>query len=626
MCGISGFWRAPGESEQTLTEWGEAMSGTLRHRGPDDGGLWVDCAAGVVLTHRRLAIVDLSAGGHQPMMSQCRRYVITFNGEIYNFLDLRRELTKEGQSFSSTSDTEVLVNACASWGVERTLSLLNGMFSFALWDRENRTLTLARDRLGEKPLYYGWSRNTFLFGSELKALRSHPGFTGTLDRDSLALFLRLGYIPAPHSIYQNISKLPPGHYLSVSAPQDRAVPAPYWCAKNVVERGAGDPFRGDFQEAANELDRMLRESIRLQMLADVPVGAFLSGGVDSSLIVALMQCQATSRVKTFTVGFSEASHDETDYAAQIAQHLGTEHTQICMSPGEAQDTIPLMASIYDEPFADPSAIPTFLVSRLARQQVTVSLSGDAGDELFGGYREYLVGSRRWKVLRRLLPVSAPIRQCVRALNAIAGGRLLKVRQLMEVATPEALHHHQVSQWKSPTDLVPDAIEQRTAFTDTALWADAATDTERMMYMDLVNYLPEDILTKLDRAGMASSLEGRVPFLDYRLVEFAWRLPLDFKIHDGQGKRILRSILARYVPRHLFERPKMGFNVPLHQWLRGPLRPWVEELLDPVKLRQQGIFNPAPIRQAWTEHLSGKRNWAMKLWVILMFQTWHQEWM
>jgi asparagine synthase (glutamine-hydrolysing) len=626
MCGIAGFWKVPGEPEQTLTEWGDAMNSALRHRGPDDGGLWVDPAAGIVVAHRRLAILDLSPAGHQPMTSGCQRYVIAFNGEIYNFLELRHDLEKEGKRFRSASDTEVLVDACALWGVERTLSRLNGMFSFALWDRSERTLTLVRDRMGKKPLYYGWSRNSFLFGSELKALCSHPGFVRELDRNSLALFLRLGYIPAPHSIYQNVYKLPAGHFLKVSAPHDRLSSKPYWSPKSALERSGQEPFRGELREAADELERILRDAVRLRMLADVPVGAFLSGGIDSSLIVAVMQAQATSGVKTFTVGFSEASHNEAHYAAQIAQHLGTDHTQLCLSPTEAQDAIPSMASIYDEPFADPSQIPTFLVSKLARQKVTVSLSGDGGDELFGGYKEYLLGSRRWKVLRRLLPLRTPIRQCVKAANAVASGRFRTVEQLLEATTPEALHHYHVSQWKAPADLVPEATEHRTAFTDPNLWTRAMNETERMMYMDLVSYLPEDILTKLDRASMAISLEGRVPFLDYRLVEFAWRLPLDFKIHRGQGKRILRSLLARHVPQRLFDRPKMGFSVPLHQWLRGPLREWVEELLEPTKLRQQGIYNPAPVRQAWMEHLSGKQNWAMKLWGILMFQAWQQEWM
>ena len=626
MCGITGFWRQPGASEQVMTQWGDAMNRTLRHRGPDDGGLWADHTAGIVLASRRLAILDLSPAGHQPMTSHCGRYVIAYNGEIYNFLDIRRDLEKEGQRFVSSSDTEVLLEACALWGTERALHRLNGMFSFAFWDTKEHTLTLVRDRLGIKPLYYGWSHNTFLFGSELKALHSFPGFNGTLDRSSLGLFLRLGYVPAPYSIYENVYKLPPGHSLTMSAPREHASPRPYWCVRKIVETGLQNRFKGGIHDAAAEMESLLRDSVRLRMLADVPVGAFLSGGIDSSLIVSLMQAQTTSTVKTFTIGFTEVSHNEADHAKQIAQHLGTEHTDLCLSPKAAHDIIPLLPSIYDEPFADPSQIPTFLVSQLARQAVTVSLSGDGGDELFAGYKEYLLGTQRWNRLRRLSPiVRSLIRGGVKGIDVLANGRFRKLGQLLEVTTPEAMHHYHVSQWMWPTDLVPEASEHLTAFTDPGLYADMLNDTERMMYTDLVTYLPEDILTKLDRASMAVSLEARVPLLDYRLVEFAWQLPLDFKIHQGQGKRILRSILTRYVPPRLFERPKMGFGLPLGQWLRGPLRPWVEELLDATKLRQQGVFNPMPVSQAWTEHLHGKRNRAIELWGILMFQAWQQKW-
>jgi asparagine synthase (glutamine-hydrolysing) len=601
------------------------MSDTLHHRGPDDGGLWVDAAQGIVLTFRRLAIVDLTPSGHQPMASHSGRHVIVFNGEIYNFLEIRRELEKAGQRFVGTGDTEVLVNAFDVWGVERTLNRLNGMFSFALWDRVNHTLTLARDRLGKKPLYYAWDRGTFFFGSELKALCSHPGFSRKLDRSSLALFLRLGYIPAPHSIYQNVFKLCPGHFLTVTSPHQPSAQRSYWSIGQAVAGSRQDPFRGDLPAAENELDALLRDAVRLRMLADVPVGAFLSGGIDSSLVVAVMQAQATSGVKTFTIGFNEASHDESPHAAQIARHLGTAHTQLCVSPTEAQEAIPLMSRIYDEPFADPSQIPTFLVSKLARQQITVSLSGDGGDELFGGYDDYLVGARRWKILRRLGPMRGLVRPLVKGVNAVTNGRLRAAEGLLEVTTPEGLHHYHVSRWKSPAELVPGTFEHPTPFTDASSWVTAINDTERMMYMDLVNYLPEDILTKLDRASMATSLEARVPFLDHRLVEFAWRLPLDYKIHEGQGKRIVRSLLARYVPRHLFERPKMGFNLPLQQWLRGPLRPWVEDLLDAVKLKQQGVFEAAPVRRAWQDYLDGRGSTG-QLWNVLMFQAWQREWM
>jgi len=626
MCGITGFWREPAESAQVMTQWGDAMNRALQHRGPDDGGVWTDHAAGLVLANRRLAILDLSPAGHQPMISHCGRYVIAYNGEIYNFLEIRRDLEKAGQRFASTSDTEVLLEACALWGVERALSRANGMFSFAFWDTKEHTLTLGRDRLGVKPLYYGWSDNSFLFGSELKALHSFPGFTGALDRSSLLLFLRLGYIPAPYSIYANTYKLPPGHLLTVSTPRQRTSPRAYWCPRTVAETGIQSPFKGDIHEAADQMESLLRDSVRLRMLADVPVGAFLSGGIDSSLIVALMQAQTTSTVKTFTIGFTEASYNEADHAQQIAQHLGTDHTDVCLSPEEAQAIIPSLPRIYDEPFADPSQIPTFLVSQLARRKVTVSLSGDGGDELFGGYNEYLIGLRRWRLLRQLSPTfRALIRQGVKGIGSFANGRLRKLEQVLALNSPEAMHHYHVSQWKSPADLVPNVREPLTAFTDPGLYPDALSDTERMMYVDLVTYLPEDILTKLDRASMAVSLEARVPFLDYRVVEFTWRLPLAFKIDGGQGKRLLRSILTRYVPPRLFERPKMGFNLPLGQWLRGPLRPWAEELLDATKLREQGIFDPAPVRQAWIEYLHGKRQRAAALWGILMFQAWRQQW-
>jgi asparagine synthase (glutamine-hydrolysing) len=626
MCGITGFWLGSETTEEAMTAWGEAMTGTLRHRGPDDGGLWVDASSGIVLAHRRLAIVDLSPAGHQPMISQCGRYVIVFNGEIYNHVAIRRELEKEGQRLAGTSDTEVLVNACALWGVERTLPRLNGMFGFALWDIANRTLTLARDRLGKKPLYYGWAGNTFLFASELKALCCHPAFNGQIDHRSLALFLRLGYIPAPHSIYRQIGKLRPGHFLTVSTPQRQASQQPYWCIKNAVEQAKQTPFTGTLPEAADELHELLSDSVRLRMLADVPVGAFLSGGIDSSLIVALMQAQSTSGVKTFTIGFEEHGHNESEFASQVADHLGTEHTQLCLTSAQAREAIPLMATIYDEPFADPSQIPTFLVSKLARQQITVSLSGDGGDELFGGYDEYLLGGRRWRVLQSLGPARAVIRYCIKGVNSVTDGRFLKLEQLSQLTTPEALHEFQASRWRSPSDLLTGTVEYQSVFTETSSWAVPMGHIERMMYVDLAGYLPEDVLTKLDRASMATSLEARVPLLDPRLVEFAWRLPFDFKIHNGEGKRILRSVLARYVPRHLFERPKMGFNLPLAQWLCGPLRPWVEELLSPTTLREQGIFNSVPIHQAWMDLLSGRQRSAAPLWGVLLFQAWQQEWM
>lgn len=626
MCGFTGFFGLPGAPQQVLTQWGDAMNRSLWHRGPDDGGLWVDHEAGIVLGSRRLAIRDLSPAGHMPMTSHCGRYVIAYNGEVYNFLGIRRDLEKEGQRFVSHSDTEVLLEACALWGVECALNRMNGMFSFALWDKKERTLTLVRDRIGIKPLYYGWCQNSFLFGSELKALHAYPGFKGGLDPRSLRLFLRLGYIPGPHTIYESIYKLPPGHILTVSSPHTRVSARPYWDVRSVVHSGVRDRFTGDLIQATDELELLLRESVRMRMVADVPVGAFLSGGIDSSLVVAMMQGQTTSTVKTFTIGFEEDSHNEAHYARTVAQHLRTEHTELYLSPKEVYDIIPLLPRICDEPFADPSIIPTFLVSELARQSVTVSLSGDGGDELFGGYKEYMLGTQRLQLLRRLPPVVRALgRAGIKGIGSLATGGLRRLQELLKVTTPEAMHHFHASRCLWPEDLVPGASEHLTAFIETTLFSDVLNDIERMMYVDLVTYLQEDILTKLDRASMAVSLEAREPLLDYRLVEFAWRLPLDFKVHQGQGKRILRMVLARYVPSRLFERPKMGFSLPLGLWLRGPLRPWVEELLDPTKLRQQGIFNTVPVSLAWKEHLHGKRSRASELWGVLMFLAWHEKW-
>jgi len=499
------------------------------------------------------------------------------------------------------------------------------MFAFSVWDRQERTLTLARDRIGEKPTYYGWCRDTFVFASELKALHAHPNFRTELDLRSLALLLRLGYIPAPHTIYEGIYKLLPGHFLQVGAPQMRVAAEPYWNAKAVAEAGIDNCFGQDFLKATDALNALLLDSVRLRMVADVPVGAFLSGGLDSSLVVALMQAQRTSKVKTFTIGFEEQSHNEAHYAADIAKHLGTDHTAFLVSSQAASDVIPKLPDIYDEPFADPSQIPTFLVSQLARRTVAVSLSGDGGDELFGGYREYVLGVQRWNVLRRLSPLVQSFPKRATALAAASNGRLQKVAQFLQLNSPEAVHRHHVSGWKRPTDVLPQAGEHPTPFTEPDCWADGINDAERMMYMDMMMYLPDDILTKLDRASMAVSLEARLPLLDQRVVEFAWRLPIDFKILDTQGKRILRSVIAKYLPVHLFKRPKMGFGFPFAHWLRGPLRPWAEELLSPSRIRREGILNPEPILQAWEDHKQQRNNQSTQLWTILMFQAWYERW-
>lgn len=641
MCGLAGFLSFSGPDAAPIAL---RMADALAHRGPDDHGLWQEEAVGLALAHRRLAIVDLSPAGHQPMVSAGGRYVVVFNGEIYNHLTLRKDLGE--RPWRGHSDTETLLAAVESWGLAKTLDRLVGMFSLALWDRQDRTLTLARDRLGEKPLYYGWQQGVFLFGSELKALAVHPAFQGTLNRDALALFFRYNCIPAPHSIYQGIHKLPPGCSLAVRCRPDGSVEtgatAPYWRVAEAAQRGQGALFQGSAEEAREELERLLRQSVAGQMVADVPLGAFLSGGIDSSTIVALMQAQSTRPVRTFTIGFEAEGYDEAHHARAVADHLGCDHTELRVSPEDARAVIPRLPSIYDEPFADSSQIPTVLVAQLARQHVTVSLSGDGGDELFGGYNRHTWGPGIWRRMRR---VPRPLRQGAAAvLTAVPpetwnrlfqglgralpprlrqqnpGDKLHKLAGVLPELSPEGLYRRLVSHWADPAALVLGARDPGSP----RLGEGEATalDLEhQMMALDMVGYLPDDILVKVDRAAMAASLETRVPFLDHRVVEFAWSLPLDLKIRKGQGKWLLRQVLAQHVPQGLIDRPKMGFGVPLDQWLRGPLRDWGEGLLEESRLRQGGLLDPAPIRRLWQEHLTGRRNWAYPLWDVVMFQAW-----
>lgn len=652
MCGIAGFW-----STGALPDAGvlARMADTLVHRGPDDAGGWVDESAGIGLAHRRLSILDLSPAGHQPMVSASGRYVIVFNGEIFNHLELRATLesfTLPSQGggnkggWRGHSDTETLLAAFESWGVEATLKKCVGMFAFALWDRETRTLTLARDRLGEKPLYYGWQKGVLLFGSELKALKAHPAFVGEIDRDALTLFLRHSAIPAPYSIYQGIHKLPPGTFLQLHAGQKDARPVAYWSVLSVAEAGQRNLFRGGDTEAVAELERLLGQAVGGQMLADVPLGAFLSGGIDSTTVVALMQAQSARPVKTFTIGFNETGYNEAEHAHAVARHLGTEHTELYVIPQDAMDVIPSLSAIYDEPFADSSQIPTCLVSRLARQHVTVNLSGDGGDELFGGYNRYFWARNIW---RKLGWMPRPLRAAVagvlttvppaswntafqklerwlpaRLRYANPGDKLHKVAEILAVRSPEEIYLGLVSHWKNPAQLVPGSHEPLTLLTDPAYRADLPGFEHRMMYLDTVTYLPDDILTKVDRAAMSVSLETRVPLLDHRVVEFAWSLPLHMKIRHGQGKWLLRQVLYRHVPQAMMERPKMGFGVPIDQWLRGPLKPWAEALIEPDRLRREGLFDPAPIQRKWLEHQAGARNWSYYLWDVLMFQAWKES--
>jgi asparagine synthase (glutamine-hydrolysing) len=644
MCGLVGFFGGVagiGGDGALLRR----MSDTIIHRGPDDGGSWVDCEQRIGLGHRRLSIVDLSPAGHQPMMSDSGRYVIAFNGEIYNHLDIRTELEELGQAptWRGHSDTETLLAGIEAWGVETTLKKSIGMFAIALWDRQTHTLTLARDRMGEKPLYYGWqgsgNERVFLFGSELKALKAHPAFAADINRGALCLLLRHNYIPAPYSIYQDIAKLEPGGLLSVSLAQPEPRIWKYWDAIEVARAGVAQPFAGTADQAVDALEVLAKDAVRQQMMADVPLGAFLSGGMDSSTVVALMQVQSSRPVKTFTIGFNEEGYNEAVHAKAVARHLGTEHTELYVSPQQAMEVIPRLPGLYCEPFADSSQIPTFLVSQLAKQHVTVSLSGDAGDELFCGYNRYQMTEKLW---HKLALVPAPLRALmakgITALSPTAwdslsgmipgagrylalGDKLHKGAGVLASATVDELYLGMVSHQRNPADWVIGGQEPPTHLTGLRPELAGLGAVERMMALDAISYLQDDILVKVDRAGMGVSLESRVPFLDHRVVEFAWSLPLDYKLREGQTKWPLRQVLYRHVPRELIDRPKMGFGVPLHEWLRGPLRNWAEELLDEARLAREGYFRPAPIRKIWAEHLSGRRNWMAQLWNVLMFQAW-----
>lgn len=650
MCGIAGLLDPTHALRaEELEAQATSMTDAVVHRGPDDGGVWVDDRAGVALGNRRLAIVGLGPGGHQPMASASGRWVVTFNGEVYNFSSLRRRLEAQGVRLRGGSDTEVLIEAVERWGLEEALDASEGMFAMAAWDARDKELHLVRDRLGEKPLYFGWVGRCFAFASELKSLRCLPDFAPRLDRGAVALFLRHNCVPAPRSAYVGVAKVEPGQLMTIgpgSRPGDEPVSRRYWSARSVVEQARHHPLSGSPAALADRVEATLDEAVAARMVADVPVGAFLSGGVDSSLVVALMGRHSDRPVKTFTVGFADHAFDESADAAAVAAHLGTDHSTLTVTDKEALEVIAELPTIWDEPFADSSQIPTLLVSRLARSAVTVSLSGDGGDELFGGYNRHAWLERLW---RRSAWLPAPGRRAVgRAVARVPPGvvdgaarltgalptrwrvrnpaiKLTKVGKVLAADTVEGAYLALVSHWPDPEALVIGAGAVATLAADPSSWADLGGVTEQMLWLDLVGYLPDDILVKLDRASMSASLEGRVPFLDRRVVELAWSLPMDVKVRDGVTKWILREVLYRHVPAALVERPKMGFGLPIGPWLRGPLRPWAEELLAERRLRDGGVIDPLPVRRAWHQHLSGRRDLGYELWDVLSLQAWLDRW-
>ena len=632
MCGLAGFLGGNlGRDERHHVV--KAMATCVAHRGPDDSGEWLDDS--VALGFRRLSIIDLSPAGNQPMLSASGRFAIVYNGEVYNYEAIRAELIRDGKApeFRGHSDTEVMLAAFEAWGVEAAVKRFIGMFAIALWDRELRILSLVRDRMGVKPLYYARRKNSILFSSELKPMHAHPDFTADIDRDALALYFHYGYIPAPHTIFRDVRKVYPGTIVTISGNGESSEKT-YWSAAEAAERGLANRFRGTQEEAAEALDVLLRDSVALRMISDVPLGVFLSGGIDSSIIAALMQAQSSVPVKTFAIGFREDSYDEAPFAAKVARHLGTEHTELYLSAEDAMAVIPKLPSMFDEPFADSSQIPTYFVSELARRHVTVTLSGDGGDELFGGYHRYFLGQRARRYYSwlpkplRLVAGTAAAAIPKSVWNATAGLLLVRAGERvhmlangMKAGDDDAMYFELLVQWR---DVVLGGTEPAFPLTDRTRWARLRDPIERMMYFDQVSFLPDDILTKVDRASMAVSLEAREPLLDHRLVELAWTFPLSMKVRGGQGKWLLRQLLERYVPKELFERPKKGFGIPVGDWLRGPLRDWAEDLLDERRLRDEGYLDAGRIHAAWKAHLAGTGNWQYHMWTTLMFVAWLRE--
>lgn len=641
MCGLVGFWdlKALLKEKEGLA-LAKKMADRIQSRGPDSFGSWMDLKTGILFAHRRLSIQDLSPEGHQPMHSLSRRFTTIYNGEIYNGPDLQKELVKKGYKFRGHSDTEVMLAAFEEWGVVESTKKFIGMFAIVLWDHKEQKVILIRDRLGIKPLYWGWQENVLFFGSQIKSFYPHPLWKGNINKQALTAFFRFSYVPAPLSIYDGIQKLKPGTILEIFKDKSYRETV-FWSLEDVRNYGGHHQFIGSFEEATNELEMLLKDAVGKRMLSDVPLGAFLSGGIDSSTVVVLMQAQSAQKIKTFSIGFQEDRYNEAIYAKEMAKHLGTDHHEFYVTAKEAQDIIPDLSSWYDEPFADSSQIPTYLVSKLARQFVTVSLSGDGGDELFAGYTRYFVGDRFWqlsqkfprflkgvteKSLSLVPPTFWNFLQSMLPKNIAPshlGEKMRKVQELLKSNTLENYYKTLVSQWDNPEALVKGGKDYLAPCWD-VLNSEDRSSVEIMQYLDTLTYLPDDILAKVDRASMAVSLEARVPLIDHRVVEFSWTLPMDMKVHQGKGKRILREILKRYVPEHLFERPKMGFGVPIGDWIRGDLREWTESLLSKESLASSGLIEPEPILQKWQEHLSGKQNWQYSLWPVLMFQSWYRS--
>jgi asparagine synthase (glutamine-hydrolysing) len=642
MCGFVGVLSSTFFNESTL----QKMTRTLEHRGPDESTLWQDSLSGISLGHQRLSILELSNAGSQPMFSTNGRFALVYNGEIYNHLACRKVLAERGFqiSWKGSSDTETLIEMISVLGLEKALKLTTGMFSLALWDKVEKKLFLARDRFGEKPLYYGWQGDSFLFGSELKALKIHPHFLNEIDSNTLGLYLQYNYVPMPLSIYKGISKLTPGCILSVSLDNKAVCISTYWSAIDTMIKGKRNPFQGSVTETIDETENVLKRAVQSQLLADVPLGAFLSGGIDSSLIVSLMSAVSSTPVNTFTIGFDENGFNEAVYAKKIADHLGTNHTELYVNPKDCFDVIPLLGSMYDEPFADSSQIPTYLVSKLAAGFVKVALSGDGGDELFGGYNRYFFAEKIWNNLRFIpKPLRKGLYSSISKLNtqqwdALSSvlhyilpkkyhfsnltDKLIKASSLLAMESFDDVYFRLVKQWENPGDILNfDFYPQKNKLIGSDLFHN---NMDKMMLYDLLTYLPDDILCKVDRACMAVSLESRIPFLDHHVFAFSSSLPLSYKINEGKSKWILREILKKYIPEILIDRPKMGFGIPLEAWLRGPLKEWAIDLLDEKVLKESGMLNPKIVKQKWEEHISGKRNWHYQLWSILMFQAWYKE--